>query len=274
MLSGVASGVARTMADSGLQAAGSSAAAPGSSSAAASAAAPAAAPAAAADDEKEVETIVKALVQYVAWRSVIEAHGSLLRELDTYQRQCWAREERRHNKPGAKSPGEKSRKPRAASPDRPGRKKAPKPKSPAAAPAAATTYATTDIGAAARRLERLSVGGSQQRLSVVGDGRQRRSSAPTAATTAAEPSSYAEALLPAPPPAGRSQFAFEAENPLQMHAASPADRNFQRKLSSLNNLQAETIRLERAQRAANRGGSVPAHLVYKQEMVEAGRWQI
>ncbi len=39
-------------------------------------------------------------------------------------------------------------------------------------------------------------------------------------------------------------------------------------------LQAETIRLERAQRAANRGGSVPAHLVYKQEMVEAGRWQI
>ena len=59
-----------------------------------------------------------------------------------------------------------------------------------------------------------------------------------------------------------------------MHAASPADRNFQRKLSSLNNLQAETVRLERAQRAANRGGSVPAHLVYKQEMVEAGRWQI
>ena len=120
-----------------------------------SSAAPAAAPAAAAaDDEKEVETIVKALVQYVAWRSVIEAHGSLLRELDTYQRQCWAREERRHLKPGAKSPGEKSRKPRAASPER-GRKKAPKPKSPAAAPAAATT----DIGAAARRLERLSVVG-------------------------------------------------------------------------------------------------------------------
>ena len=242
-----------------------------------SAAAPAAAPAAAAaEDEKEVETIVKALVQYVAWRSVIEAHGSLLRELDTYQRQCWAREERRHLKPGAKSPGEKSRKPRAASPDRPGRKKAPKPKSPAAAPAAATTYATTDIGAAARRLERLSVGGSQQRLSVVGGGQRRSgaSGAPTAATTAAEPSSYADALLPAPPPAGRSQFAFEAENPLQMHAASPADRNFQRKLSSLNNLQAETVRLERAQRAASRGGSVPAHLVYKQEMVEAGRWQI
>ena len=251
------------------EAAGSSAAAAGSSSAAAPAAAPAAA---AAEDEKEVETIVKALVQYVAWRSVIEAHGSLLRELDTYQRQCWAREERRHLKPGAKSPGEKSRKPRAASPDRSGRKKAPKPKSPAAAPAAA---ATTDIGAAARRLERLSVGGSQQRLSVVGGG-QRRSGASgaAAATTAAEPSSYADALLPAPPPAGRSQFAFEAENPLQMHAASPADRNFQRKLSSLNNLQAETVRLERAQRAANRGGSVPAHLVYKQEMVEAGRWQI
>ena len=138
------------------------------------------------------------------------------------------------------------------------------------------TYATTDIGAAARRLERLSVGGSQQRLSVVGGGQRRSgaSGAPTAATTAAEPTSYAEALLPAPPPAGKSQFAFEAENPLQMHAASPADRNFQRKLSSLNNLQAETVRLERAQRAANRGGSVPAHLVYKQEMVEAGRWQI
>ena len=265
------------MADSaGLQAAGSSAAAAGSSTAAAPAAAPAAAATTAADDEKEVETIVKALVQYVAWRSVIEAHGSLLRELDTYQRQCWAREERRHLKPGAKSPGEKSRKPRAASPDRSGRKKAPKPKSPAAAPAAATTYATTDIGAAARRLERLSVGGSQQRLSVVGGGQRRSgaSGAPTAATTAAEPSSYADTLLPAPPPAGRSQFAFEAENPLQMHAASPADRNFQRKLSSLNNLQAETVRLERAQRAANRGGSVPAHLVYKQEMVEAGRWQI
>ena len=249
------------MADCGLQAAGGS-----------SAAAPAAAPAAAADDEKEVETIVKALVQYVAWRSVIEAHGSLLRELDTYQRQCWAREERRHLKPGSKSPGEKSRKPRAASPDRSGRKKATKPKSPAAAPAAAMT----DIGAAARRLERLSVGGSQQRLSVVGGGQRRSgaSAAPPAATTAAEPSSYADALLPAPPPAGKSQFAFEAENPLQMHAASPADRNFQRKLSSLNNLQAETVRLERAQRAANRGGSVPAHLVYKQEMVEAGRWQI
>ena len=160
------------MADCGLPAAGSSAAAAGSSSAAAPAAAPAAAATTAADDEKEVETIVKALVQYVAWRSVIEAHGSLLRELDTYQRQCWAREERRHNKPGAKSPGEKSRKPRAASPES-GRKKAPKPKSPAAAPAAATTYATTDIGAAARRLERLSVGGSQQRLSVVGGGQRR-----------------------------------------------------------------------------------------------------
>ena len=59
--------------------------------------------------------------------------------------------------------------------------------------------------------------------------------------------SYAESLLPAAPP--RSQFEWVVENPLMMHRASDEDRQLQRRLSMLNSLQQETIKLEKKMRA-------------------------
>ena len=62
---------------------------------------------------------------------------------------------------------------------------------------------------------------------------------------------YAESLLPASPP-HRSQFTFEVEKSLNMHANTPADvRQLQRRLSMLSSLQQETVKLEKQARCAD-----------------------
>jgi len=69
--------------------------------------------------------------------------------------------------------------------------------------------------------------------------------------------SCAESLLPTTP--ARSQFSFELPNPLNMHSRTEEDRHLQRRLSVLAATQAETIKLERKQRADGRA----ANMFYK-----------
>ena len=59
--------------------------------------------------------------------------------------------------------------------------------------------------------------------------------------------SYAESLLPASPPV-RSQFVFEVEKPIMMHAPLDEHRQIQRRLSMLSSLQQETNKAERKAR--------------------------
>lgn len=69
--------------------------------------------------------------------------------------------------------------------------------------------------------------------------------------------SHAESLLPASPPV-RSQFVFEVEKPLNLHAPTPDDvKQFQRRLSMLNSLQQETIKLEKKAKLDARGLGAP-----------------
>ena len=85
-----------------------------------------------------------------------------------------------------------------------------------------------------------------------GHGRRGKASvAPTSLLghrdAAAVPDTYAESLFPRAPP--RSQFVFEAENPLAIHSNSEADRQLQRRLSMFKSLEAETVKLERSMRS-------------------------
>lgn len=57
---------------------------------------------------------------------------------------------------------------------------------------------------------------------------------------------FADSQLASSPP--RSQFAFDIENRMHIHSSLEADRQLQRRLSSLNALQLETAKLERKQR--------------------------
>ena len=60
--------------------------------------------------------------------------------------------------------------------------------------------------------------------------------------------SHAESLLPATPP--RSQFVFEVEKPLMIHAAVDEHRQLQRRLSMMGALEQETIKLEKQPKGA------------------------
>ena len=69
--------------------------------------------------------------------------------------------------------------------------------------------------------------------------------------------SHAEALLPSTPP--RSQFVFEVEKPINVYA--PVDKQkqgIQRRLSMLNALQQETVKLERKARLDARSAHIPS----------------
>ena len=86
-----------------------------------------------------------------------------------------------------------------------------------------------------------------------GGGSKPPPSVPAVAQCSSAFASCAEALLPAAP--SRSQFVFETPNPLMMHSASEEQRHLQRRLSMLGAMQAETIKLERKQRADGRSMS-------------------
>lgn len=66
-------------------------------------------------------------------------------------------------------------------------------------------------------------------------------------------SSHADSLLPSTP--ARSQFVFEVEKPLNLHAPMDEARMLQRRLSMLSALQAETVKQERKARLDARAGS-------------------
>ena len=83
-----------------------------------------------------------------------------------------------------------------------------------------------------------------------------------AAACAPSFASYAESLLPATPP--RSQFVFEVEKPINVHA--PVDKqkqSIQRRLSMLNALQQETVKLERKARLDARSAANIPSCFYK-----------
>jgi hypothetical protein len=201
------------------------------------------------DAEAAVRNCVTLLTHHVALRLAVDESVDLLRELEEYQAQCWARDEQTFHK---------------ACPLRP---KAPVP---AASEGTSRSAARTSNGAEAR-LRRTSPvvhthapGFESVAIShgsSASSAQRRPGSAAPRPGSAAPPSlapppadiwpgaaqtSYVEMLLPVSPPS--SQFVCEFANPLQAHADSMHDRLLQRKLSVLGQAQAETVRQEKRAR--------------------------
>ena len=208
------------------------------------------------EDEDDVESIctnvLRSLVHTVAMKVVMEQQPKLTRDLEELQRKSWAHDEKvfqRHQARAAKA----------------GRPRVTTSSSDASAPAAAAESAVSAKPAKGRRQKDESPLAAMSGLGTSGGGsssnggsgrpseyRRKQSSkgaTPSASGQSVSPfASHAESLLPATPP--RSQFVFEVEKPLMIHAAVDEHRQLQRRLSMMGALEQETIKLEKQPKGA------------------------
>ena len=208
------------------------------------------------EDEDDVESIctnvLRSLVHTVAMKVVMEQQPKLTRDLEELQRKSWAHDEKvfqRHQARAAKA----------------GRPRVTSSSSDASAPAAAAESAVSAKPAKGRRQKDESPLAAMSGLGTSGGGsssnggsgrpseyRRKQSSkgaTPSASGQSVSPfTSHAESLLPATPP--RSQFVFEVEKPLMIHAAVDEHRQLQRRLSMMGALEQETIKLEKQPKGA------------------------
>ena len=146
------------------------------------------------------------LVHHVALRIAVEESVDLLRELEDYQQQCWARDEQCWARLAAHAP-----------------------------------QRVRDGNLSRAAFE--TVGNCPILVPPYHKYTAPSSWCPAAENWTPAHSSYVETLLPVSPPT--SQFASEFDNPLLTHPENLSDRLLQRRLSSIGGAQAETSRLDR-----------------------------
>ncbi|KAL3928587.1 MAG: hypothetical protein SGPRY_002323 [Prymnesium sp.] len=177
------------------------------------------------DAYAEVEHVVRVCVHAVATRAFVESNQPLLSWSEERQLQAFEFEERSYQ-------SEKARQQAALM----GRPHLPKPREVSARPSHRRRSSEEEAPLPPPSLKALS----------------RRSSRKPSFASSCLPEglqfeSHADSLLPMSP--AKSQFAFEFENPLQMHSQSEVDRRLQRRLAMISQLQGETIKLEKLMRA-------------------------
>lgn len=224
------------------------------------------------DVEAAVRSVLCSCVEAVAARTFIEQHLSLVYELEELQIREWAAAEQRHKQRyppvrilGAPVPVlqqqqqqarcSRQQRVREAVINTDGsktRRRQPMPQKDDGAELSVLhkrMHAISVVGLSGNTIKAaLPAGSSGATSGTASTSRRARKHSATPLTPCASGfASCAESLLPASP--NRSQFAFEVENVLLMHAASDEDRQIQRRLSMLSALQQETIKLERRMRA-------------------------
>ena len=249
------------------------------------------------DEDEDVESAVRSVIaqclQLVAMRDFVDNNRHLIDDLEELQRRTWAHDEWKHSQQQKKAlsggrhaaalqqagSGNAKSQPRKgtqkdSAPHRSGKEGTQKDREAALAKegycaAEAALYARGSKAAAAGGSSAGGASSSSASGSML-DGAARRSKCKgaTPATVkgvAVAPSpfgSYAESLLPAAP-AVRSQFVFEVEKAVNMHAPHDEQRQLQRRLSMLSTLQQETIKAERKARLDKAAANGTPNLFFK-----------
>lgn len=231
-------------------------------------------PGAAEDPEAEIRHILAGCVRAVAYRHFVENNLDMFTELEERQRRAWAHDEWRHQQRN-KNPAQVSVAGRAGRSRLVGRDANTTENSQGSASGSnggrtrrgGRKWGETPdeaVAALRRRMQDLNMGlsgnsGSKGLASGCGGGagggsgtggstrrNKCKSATPIQGAMPSSFASHAESLLPQTPP--RSQFTFELENPLQMHATLEESRTLQRRLAMLSALQQETVKLEKLDR--------------------------
>ncbi|KAL1504211.1 hypothetical protein AB1Y20_010620 [Prymnesium parvum] len=208
------------------------------------------------DPLAEVRHVLRVCVHAVALRCFIEANAPLFAECEAFQTSCWARDERRFQ-------SARQRLLSGSAPSRAGSALKKRESGGSAGSSASSESSAArqrrraahraSEAAAAEKADVITLAATTHSLKLgapaVGSRRLSRKAAHHSGGLhdAIQFASYADSLLPMSP--AKSQFVFELENPLQLHAQNDADRRLQRRLTAIAQLQAETLKLERSARA-------------------------